>query len=84
MVAFTIKSTIKVLKKSTKICFVFLTKTSKQHDRYCCGIPVVKLIFACLVLIQVLFKHVTIRKEVYNKWKSGKIPEVNSEPRNRS
>ena len=33
------KSTIRVQRKSAKIC-PKLTKTSKQHDRHCCGIPV--------------------------------------------
>ena len=36
------KSTIKALRNSAKT-FPKLTKTSKQHDRHYCGIPVVKL-----------------------------------------
>ena len=48
------KSTIKVPRKSAKIC-PKLTKTSKRHDRYCCGIPVVKLTFVCRIVVPLIF-----------------------------
>ena len=87
IVAFTInkysKITIKVSRKIAKI-YPKLTKTCKQHDRHCCGIPVVKVAFVCRVDIPVIFKIVRRRKKVYNKHKSEKIPKVDSAPHNRS
>ena len=77
------KSTIKVPRKSAKIC-PKLTKTSKQHDRHCCGILVVKQTFVCRVDIPLIFKNIRRRKKVYNKCKSEKIPKADSAPRNRS
>ena len=52
---------IKVPKKGAKIC-PKLTKTSKRHDRYRCGIPVVKLTFVCRVVVPLIFKNVRRRK----------------------
>ena len=66
-----------------KICSK-LTKTSKRHDRHCCGISDVKLTFARRVVVPLIFKNVRSRKKVYNKCKSGKIPKTESVPRNRS
>ena len=36
------KSTTQAPRNSAKIC-PKLTKSSKRHDKHCCGIPVVKL-----------------------------------------
>ena len=38
-----------------------LTKTSKRHDRHCCGTPVVKQTFVCRVPL--IFKNVRRRKK---------------------
>ena len=59
-----------------------LTKTSKRHDRHCCGTPVVKQTFVCRVPL--IFKNVRRKKKVYNKCKSEKIPKADSAQRNRS
>ena len=77
------KSTIKLSNKSAKICSK-LTKTSKRHDRHCCGIPVVKQTFVCRVDVPLIFKNVRRRKKVYNKCKSERIPKADSVPLNRS
>ena len=76
-------STIKVPRKNAKIC-PKLTKTSKRHDRHCCGIPVVKQTLVCRVDVPLIFKNVRRRKKVYNKCKSEKIRKADSAPRNRS
>ena len=49
-----------------------LTKTSKQHGRHCCGIPVVKQTLIWRVDVPLTFKNVRRRKKVYNKCKSEK------------
>ena len=49
------KSTIKVPRKSAKIC-PKLIKTSKRHDRHCRGIPVVKQTLMCRVDVPLIFK----------------------------
>ena len=77
------KANNKSTKKSAKIC-AKLTKTSKRHDRHCCGIPVVKQTLVCRVDVPLIFKNVRRRKKVYNKCKSEKIPKADSAPRNRS
>ena len=69
--------------KSEKVC-PKLTKTSKHHDRHCCGISVVKLTFVCRVVVPLIFKIVRKRKKVCNKCKSEKIPKADTAPRNRS
>ena len=56
----------KSTKKSAKICRK-LAKASKRHDRHCCGIPFVKLIFECWVVVPLIFKNVRRTKKVYNK-----------------
>ena len=66
-----------------KIC-PKLTKIFKQHDRHCCGIPVVKQTFVCRVEVPLIFKNVKRRKKVYNKCKSEKIPKADSAPHDRS
>ena len=77
------KSTIKVPRKSAKIC-PKLTKTFKQHDRHCCGIPVVKQTLVCRVDVPLVFKNIRRKKKVYNKCKSEKIRKAHSPPPNRS
>ena len=64
---------IEAPRKSAKTC-QNLTKTSKRHDRVCCGIPVVKPTFMCRVDVSLIFKNVRRRKKVYNKSKSEEIP----------
>ena len=58
-----------------------LIKTSKRHDRHCCGTPVVKQTYVCRVDVPLIFKNIRRRKMVYNKCKSEKIPNVDSAPR---
>ena len=72
-----------VPRKSAKIC-PKLTKTFKQHDRYCCGIPVVKQTLVCRVDVPLVFKNIRRKKKVYNKCKSEKIRKAHSPPPNRS
>ena len=73
----------KVPRKSAKIC-PKLTKTSKRHDRHCCGIFFVKQTFVCRADVPLIFKNVRRRKKVYNKCKSDKKYKADSAPRNRS
>ena len=70
---------IEAPRKSAKTC-QNLTKTSKRHDRVCCGTPVVKPTFMCRVDVSLIFKNVRRRKKVYNKSKSEKIRKANSVP----
>ena len=56
----------KVNNKSTKKKSKDLTKISKQHDRPCCGIPVVKETFVCRVDVPSIFKNIRIRKTIIN------------------
>ena len=72
----------KALRNSAKIC-PKLTKTSKRHDRHCCGIPVVKQTFVYRVDVPLMFKNVRRRNKVHIKCKSEKTPEADSAPRNR-
>ena len=74
---------MKVPRKSAKIC-PKLTKASKRHDRYCCGIPVVKQTFVYRVDVSLIFKNVRKREKVYNKCKSEKITKGDLAPRIRS
>ena len=70
---------IEAPRKSAKTC-QNLTKTSKRHDRVCCGTPVVKPTFMCRVDVSLIFKNVRRRKKVYNKSKSEKMRNANSAP----
>ena len=51
----------KVPRNSAKIC-PKLTKTSKWHDRHCCGIPVVKQTFVCRVNFSLSWKLTTVNQ----------------------
>ena len=64
---------MKVPRKSAKICSK-LTKTSKRHDRHCCGIPVVKQALMFSVDVPLIFKNVRRRKNFYNKCKADSAP----------
>ena len=93
------KATIKAPRNSGKTCSK-LTKTSKRHDKHCCGILVVKsghvphqLQCFCIYVqrkfvfradIQLIFKNVGRNKKVYAKCKSEKITEADLAPRYRS
>ena len=80
------KLTIKARRNSAKTC-PKLTKTSKQYDRHCCGIPAVKFVqvphpMQCFYYISWtdicvqssrLQVHVRKKKNIYTKCKSEKI-----------
>ena len=56
------KSTIQAPRNSAKICLK-LSKTSKRHDRNCCGIPVIKQTLVCRADVPLITKNVRRRKK---------------------